>query len=212
MKINNLKLKRRIIDISYRNKLSHIGSCLTAIDIIQEIYDIKKPNEKFILSSGHAGLALYVVLEAHGGRSAEEIFAHHGVHPDRCEMCKIDCSSGSLGQGLPIAVGMALANRDLNVYCLISDGESSEGSVWEALQIATDLHLINLKIYVNINGWGAYREINTKLLKDKLSFFGGLNIETRETNVEQLPFLLGQSAHYMIMNEEDYKLAMEVLK
>src|SRR2546427_251920 len=61
--MTNKDLKKRIIEISYKNKLSHIGSCLTAVDIIDEIYAIKKPNEKFILSSGHAGLALYCVIE-----------------------------------------------------------------------------------------------------------------------------------------------------
>src|SRR5258708_998336 len=106
--ITNKELKRRILEISYEKKLSHLGSCLTAVDIIKEIYDVKKPEERFILSSGHAGLALYVVLESFGGRNAMDIFNHHGVHPDRCLDCGLDCSTGSLGQGLGIAVGMAL--------------------------------------------------------------------------------------------------------
>lgn len=169
MELKNKDLKRRIIEISYSRKLSHLGSCLTAVDIIDEIFKIKKPNEKFVLSSGHAGLALYCVLEkqqednciacndanqsipiyrtTHSCRrpTAEEMFKHHGVHPDYCKECVIDCTSGSLGHGLPIAVGMALANRSKNVYCLISDGECSEGSIWEAFRIIQEYKLWNLK-------------------------------------------------------------------
>ena len=211
MNINNKDLKKRIIDISFKNKLSHLGSCLSAVDIIKEIFETKKPGEKFILSSGHAGLGLYVVLEQYGAPSAEEVFTHHGVHPDNCATCKIDCSTGSLGQGLPIAIGMALSDRKKDIYCLTSDGELSEGSIWEALHVASYLGLSNLKIYVNLNKWGAYREIETKPLKDNLSRFNRLNIEIRETSVEQLPFLKGQDAHYKVMNEEDYKQAMELL-
>ena len=207
--MKNKDLKRRIIDISYRHKLSHLGSCLTAVDIIDEIYSVKKTGEKFVLSSGHAGLALYCVIEKYEGLDAEKIFKHHGVHPDRCKECHIDCSSGSLGHGLPIAVGMALADRSKNVYCLISDGECSEGSIWEGLRIADEQKLNNLKVYLNFNGWGAYKKIDRYFLKLRLKNF--FNVEIKETDVEQLPFLKGQDAHYKVMNEEEYKQAMEIL-
>lgn len=213
MEIKNKDLKKRIIEISYPRKLSHLGSCLTACDIIEEIYQIKKPDEKFILSSGHAGLALYCVIEKHLGIDAEKIFKHHGVHPDRCNQCHIDCSTGSLGQGLPIAVGMALARKDRDVYCLISDGSMMEGSNWEALRIMNDKKVTNLKIYININGWGAYQKIDGKILVDRLAYFSFNNpIEIRVTKSNQFPFLKGQDAHYKIMNEEEYKQAMEILK
>lgn len=201
MSITNKDLKRRIITLSYKYKLSHLGSCLTAVDIIEDIFRIKKKNEKFVLSSGHAGLALYVVLEKYGGRNAEEIFLHHGVHPDRCNDCGIDCSSGSLGNGLPIAVGMALADRTKNVYCLISDGECAEGSITEALRLTPN----NLIIYLNDNGWGAYGNTD-------ISPYIHNKVIHKITNVEQLPFLKGQDAHYHSMSEEDYKTAMEILK
>src|SRR3990167_9557610 len=109
MEIKNRDLRKRIIDISYRHKLSHLGSCLTAVDIIDEIYGVKSIDERFVLSSGHAGLALYCVIEKHEGIDAEKIFEHHGVHPDRCVECHLYYSTGSLGQGLPAALGMALA-------------------------------------------------------------------------------------------------------
>jgi transketolase N-terminal domain/subunit len=231
-------LYRRIFEISYKNRLSHLGSCVTALPIIEEIYSIKKPDEKFVLSSGHAGLALYCVIEKHmqilrptikNGHEpnyfdAEKIFAHHGVHPDRCIECGLDCSTGSLGQGLPIAVGMALANRKKNVYCLISDGECSEGSIWEALRIADEQKLKNLYVYVNANGWGAYKKINLWNLRsnffmdadccnDEYSRYPNININYKETKaLPKLDFLKGQDAHYLTMSEENYLEATKILK
>lgn len=208
--MKNKDLKRRIIEISYKNKLSHLGSCLTASDIIEEIYSIKKPDEKFILSSGHAGVALYAVIEKHEGVGAEKIFKHHGVHPDRCTKCHLDCSTGSLGQGLPIAVGMALANRTKNVYCLISDGEATEGSIWEALRIKNQEFLYNLKVYCNWNSYSAYSQtfmdINTDL-KDK-------NVIVRYKNMDDYPkWLQGLEAHYAVVDSEDkYKELLEAVK
>lgn len=203
MSITNAVLKKRILEISYRHKLSHLGSCLTAVDIIKEIYEQKRPEDRFVLSSGHAGLALYVVLEAYGGRNAEEIFNHHGVHPDRCRECGIDCSAGSLGHGLPIAVGMALSDRNKNVYALISDGECAEGSIWEAVRIKKETSLTNLKIYLNHNGYAAYRMTHPYDMP-KVDWLV-------RTNVDYLPFLKGLDAHYYTMSEEDYKQALEIL-
>lgn len=202
------KLQKRVLEISYKHNLSHIGSCLTALPIINEIYSIKKPDEPFILSSGHAGLALYVVIEAYGGRNAEEIFEHHGVHPDRCKNCVLDCSTGSLGQGLPIAVGMAISNRSKNVYCLISDGECSEGSIWESCGVIDRYEVTNLKIYVNINGYSAYASDLTVSERPRLIFTEKSLVFT---NVEQFPFLKGQDAHYHVMTKEEYDNAQDIL-
>ena len=186
-------LERRILDLSYKHRLSHIGSCLTAVGIIDEIYSRKKPEEKFVLSCGHAGLALYVVLEKYFNIDAEQLFLKHGVHPNRDEY--IDCSTGSLGQGLPIALGMAMADRTKNVYCLISDGECAEGSVYEALNVKEKYNVDNLIIYTNHNGYGAY---------DKISEGRWLDENTINTSNHWFMKLYGQEAHYKILNEEEY--------
>src|SRR3990167_6108419 len=110
------KLEQRIIDISFRRGLSHLSSCLTAVQLIDNIFKVKKDDESFVLDNGHSGLALYVVLEKFFFMDAEELFDRHGVHPNKNEEDRIDCSTGSLGQGLPIAVGMALANPKKNVW------------------------------------------------------------------------------------------------
>lgn len=209
--MKNKELKKRIIELSYKYSKSHIGSCISAVDIIEEIYNLKKKDEKFILSEGHAAVALYCVLEQYERKNAEYLLKKHGIHPERDEKNGIWCTTGSLGQGLPIALGMAIANKKKNVYCLISDGEAAEGSIWEALRIKTDNNIYNLKVYININGYGAYGEINTSTLAKRLKAFCP-DINIRRTIVEQLPFLKKLDAHYYIMNNYDYKKAMEILK
>lgn len=194
--------RERILQISYDHKLSHVGSCLTALGIIEEIYAKKKPEEKVVVSSGHAHLAHAVVQESNGAiSSAEENIQNWGIHCDRRGGC--DSSTGSLGQGLPIAVGMALADRDKNTYVLVSDGEMAEGSCWEALRIAKEQNLTNLKIYLNANGWGAYDPIDIDDLEKRIKAFG-FPVEIERTNSD-LPFAKGQASHYKVMSEEDYE-------
>ena len=197
-------LKKRILEIAYKHKLSHLGSYLSAVDIIEEIYKKKNKEDIFILSSGHAALALYVVIEKYEGKNAEELFIKHGGHPHRDESDGIYCSTGSLGLGITVAVGRALANKKRKVYVLISDGEYAEGSVWEALRFIKESNLSNIEVYVNVNGYAAYDKVDVKYLVDRLeSFLPEINI--RYTSVNQYPFLRGLNAHYHVMSEKDYK-------
>lgn len=197
----NKDLKDRILQISYKHNLSHLGSCLTSVDLIEEIYSIKGKDEPFILSCGHSGLALYVVIEKHEGVNAEEIFLHHGVHPDRCSQCHLYFSTGSLGQGLPAAVGMALADRGKNVYCLVSDGECSEGSIYEAINIIKKYKVDNLKLYINFNGYSAYDETDWFTI-NRLKYTVP-NVKIVITGFEDFPFLHGIDAHYYKLKKED---------
>lgn len=193
-------LERRILDISYKHKLSHIGSCLTAVGIIDEIYRKKQPDEKFVLSCGHAGVALYVVLEKYLLCDAEQLYLECGVHPDRTLAPNlIDCSTGSLGQGISIALGMALADRSKNVYCLISDGEATEGSVYEALNIKWKYSIDNLIVYCNFNGYSAYDKITVDSLP---------GVEIIDTSNNWFMQLYGQEAHYKVLNQSEYEEAI----
>lgn len=211
--IQNKDLKRRIVEISYKLSLSHIGSCLTAVDIIDEIYKFKKPDEKFVLSAGHAHLAHLVVMEKYGiinidkeqKNGLEILINNYGIHCDRRVGC--DASTGSLGHGIGIAVGMALADRSKNVYCLLSDGELAEGSVWEALRIVRELKLENLKIYLNFNGWGAYRKI------DQYFMPVDIKMQIEFTTINDYPeWLQGQLAHYKTLDMKEYEEVMDLLK
>jgi transketolase len=202
-----MDLKKRILEIAYKNKLSHLGSYLSSLGIIEEIYKKKNPEDIFILSSGHAALALYVVLEKYENKNAEYLLKKHGGHPHRDEENGIYCSTGSLGMGITVAVGRALANPKRKVYVLISDGESAEGSVWEALRFIYEQNIRNIEVYININGYAAYDKIDTEYLSKRLlSFLPNINL--RYTSVNQYPFLKGINAHYHAMSEEDYKLTL----
>jgi transketolase len=132
------------------------------------------------------------------------LFKKHGGHPHRNEEDGLYCSTGSLGLGITVAIGRALANPKRKVYVLISDGESAEGSVWEALRFIHDQNIKNIEVYVNINGYAAYDKIDSEYLSKRLLTFLP-NINLRYTSVNQYPFLKGINAHYHVMSEEDYK-------
>lgn len=199
-----MNLKKRIAEIAYNNKLGHLGSYFSSVDIIDSIYSVMEEDDIFILSSGHAALALYVCLEKHRGFDADVLFKMHGGHPHRDETHGIYCSTGSLGMGLAIAVGRAVANRNRDVFVLISDGECAEGSIWEALNTARELKLTNLYVYVNVNGYAAYKEVDREDLVDRLTAFYP-DIYIMFTTVEQYSFLKGLNAHYHVMSEENYQ-------
>jgi len=203
----NKQILKRILDISFSHNLSHLSSCITTLPILEEIYSLKKHDEVFILSNGHAGLALYCLIEHKYGINAESLLIKHGIHPNKDIDNHIYCSTGSLGSGLPIAVGHALANKDKNVYCLISDGESAEGSIWESLRFIQDNQIDNLNVYVNINGSSAIDFLDKEYLKNRLtSFLPKINI--RETSVSEFDFLNGIIGHYYVMKNTDYEKAI----
>jgi transketolase len=226
-----VKNRLKIVELTHRAKAIHLGSSLSAVDIIEAIYEVKKPDEKFILSAGHSAPALYAVLEEHGflkNPSIEEL----SVHPTRNALSGIDLSTGSLGQGLPIAVGMALANRNKKVYCCISDGECAEGSIYEALRAGVENNLVNLIVIVNANGYSAYGKVEPARLAQIFRGFGWRVVSVNghslkilknvlnskkskptiimaRTRVDQLPFLRGVDAHYYKMTESDYQQAIK---
>ena len=197
------ELERRIIDISYKEKIGHLSSNLNAVNIIDEIYGMKNIGDPFILSSGHAALALYAVLEKYEGQDAERLFHKHGVHPHRDIGSGIYCSTGSLGMGLTVATGYALADRNRQVYCLISDGECGEGSIWEALRFIYEAKLDNLHVFANVNGMIAYDFIDREYINARLrAFLPRINI--RNTTPPDFDFAKGILTHYYVLKPEDY--------
>jgi len=192
-KINPQHVRRLIIEQSYRANVGHIGSALCVSDILAALYDsilnIKNPHDpdrdRFILSKGHAALALYAVFHLKGWISQEELNTFHGnasslgVHPEHA-LPGVDFSTGSLGQGLSVAVGAALAARlqksTRNVYALLSDAELNEGSVWEAMMFAAQHKLSNLTVIIDFNGQQAlnYTEnvLDQSNMKDRWTAFG----------------------------------------
>lgn len=197
-------LERRIVDITYQERMSHLSSCLSAAPILEEIFADKADNEVFILSNGHAGLALYCMLEQKYEINPITLLHKHGIHPSRDLPNHLHCSTGSLGSGLPIAVGHALADRTKNVYCMISDGECAEGSIWESLRYIHEARLTNLHVYVNINGMGAYDMIDVDYLVKRLRAFLPL-INIRISKPHKWSFARDLLTHYYVLNERDYQ-------
>lgn len=150
----------------------HPGGSLSAADIVTALYfremniDPKNPNmegrDKFILSKGHAGPVQYAALAERGYFDKSELLSlrklgsHFQGHPNRDKVPGIEMSTGSLGQGFSVSVGMALANKldnsDARVYTLLGDGELQEGLIWEAAMSAGHYALDNLVVIVDNNG------------------------------------------------------------
>lgn len=206
-----MNIKKHILDIAYKHKLGHLGSYFSSVDIIDCIYSKMKEQDIFILSSGHAALALYVCNHKWFGIDAEETFLKHGGHPHLDEDRKIYCSTGSLGLGINIALGRAIANKNRRVYVLISDGECAEGSVWEALKTIKEQKIYNIEVHVNMNGYAAYDTVDVNYLQSRLFSFLP-EIKIHHTSVEQFSFLKGLNAHYHIMSIENYEIALKELK
>jgi transketolase len=197
----------RLLDQSFKFNSHHLGSAFSALPIVLEIYAEKQKEDVFILSSGHAAAALYVVLEQEAKRDSSELFEKMGEHPHRDKSWDIYCTTGSLGMGIAVATGVAIADREKNVYCLVSDGECSEGVFWESIRFIKQNKLTNLYVYVNINGWAGYDKINSKELADEITSMNNL-IKIRKTN--NYPFEeFGLAAHYMNLNQELYKKLRE---
>ncbi len=205
------QLYQRILDIAYTSKCSHLGSYFSAVDIIDDIFEQKNKDDIFILSSGHAAIALYCVIEKYYGIGAAKLFKKHGGHPHRDEENHIYCSTGSLGMGITVAVGRALANPNKKVYVLLSDGECAEGSVWESLRFIKEQNIENIEVYVNANGYAAYDAVDVDYLERRLkSFLPSINVI--RTKVNQFSFLNGLNAHYHVMSKDDYDEATKELK
>jgi transketolase len=162
-------IRRLVLEQSKRAHVGHIGSCLSVADIIASLYggilrvaDPDDPDrDRFILSKGHAALALYAALYLRGWVSAAELdtfcgdASRLGVHPEHV-VPGVDFSTGSLGHGLSVAAGAALGGRLLGsqrrIFVLLSDAECNEGSTWEAIMFAAHHRLANLVAIVDLNG------------------------------------------------------------
>ncbi len=169
-----IQLREKIIKLASKTPTAHphIGSCMSCIDIlIQTIIYEMKPQDKFILSKGHASLALYVVLNHLGKISSKKLEQTYleegtqfGIHTPSTLPKDIPLATGSLGHGLSFAAGLAKGYKisevstlyTRRVYCLLSDGECNEGAVWEAALFASKHKLDNLIVLIDKNGIQAF--------------------------------------------------------
>lgn len=165
-------IRKHVIEAVYSAKSGHPGGSLSSADILTVLYfdvmrvDVNNPQwedrDRFVLSKGHCSPVLYGVLAEKGFFPVEEIKKFRQAdsflegHPSMRYVPGVDMSTGSLGQGISAAVGMALAGKldkkDYNVYALLGDGELQEGQVWEALMCAAHYKLDNLIAFLDYNG------------------------------------------------------------
>lgn len=195
------QIRAEIIKIAHETETIHVGGCLSCVDILIALYfgclsvrteDPDWPDrDRFILSKGHAALALYTVLAHRGFFPLEQVHTFNDdksrftEHPVWKNIPGIDATSGSLGHGLGIGSGMALAakisKKPYRTFVLMSDGECDEGSVWEAALFAPANHLGNLVAIIDYNKWqacGRSDEImNLSPLKQKFAAFGWVAYE-----------------------------------
>lgn len=196
LEIFALKIRMGIIEGTYNAKAGHPGGSLSAADVFAYLYekemryDAKNPKwedrDRFVLSKGHCAPGLYAALANKGFFPVEDLKTLRHIdsylqgHPNMNTVPGVDMSTGSLGQGVSVAVGMAKAakymNKDINVYTLLGDGEIEEGQVWEAMMFANQYKLDNLCVIIDSNGLqidGACSEVmSAEPIDEKVKAFG----------------------------------------
>lgn len=194
-------IRKDIIEMIYRAGSGHPGGSLSAADIVTALYfsqmrhNPRSPSwsdrDRFILSKGHCAPLLYAVLAESGYFSKKELKSLRKIgsrlqgHPDMRKTAGVEVSTGSLGQGLSIANGIALASkmdkRDSTIYVLLGDGEIEEGQIWEAAMLASHYELDNIVAILDYNGLqvdGPVTQVmNIEPVSDKWKAFGWYVIE-----------------------------------
>ncbi len=206
------KIKRTALKLACQTKTHHLGSAFSIIDLLTVLYfyilkiDPQNPNNKnrdrFLLSKGHACLALFTTLAYKGFFDLDKLIHDYGLdgselglHPNRDVLLGIEISSGSLGHGLSIGIGMALAakmdNLAYKTYIMISDGECNEGSTWEAALFAGHQKLNNLVVILDYNHWQAFGRTDEVIKLDPLAAkWQAFGWHTEEINGHQLPEII----------------------
>lgn len=187
-----LRARQRLLQMHYESSVGHIGGNLSCLDILMTLYHgVLRAEDAFVLSKGHAAGAVYVTLWSLGVLSDDDLRSFHkdgtrlSGHPPVQGIPEIQFATGSLGHGLNLSCGLALARKlkqePGHVFCLMSDGEWNEGSNWEALIFLKHHRLDNLTLIVDLNGMqgmGPTREIaDLAPLADKFRAFGLHTVE-----------------------------------
>jgi len=254
----NNDLRKKIVDLVVSAKEGHIPSTFSIVDIIATLYkhvlkvDPKNPDwedrDYFVLSKGHGAMALFVVLNKYGFISDDILDSYSkfgsilGGHPDVTKVPGAEASTGSLGHGLSFSIGIALTHKikksKNRIFTLIGDGESQEGTVWEAAQVGVNLKLGNLCVIVDNNqsaaqlmpiqnpkkrweafGWNVI-EIDGHSEKELLEAVDKIDFEAEIPTIIIANTIKGKGVkmieghgqwHHKIPNEEEYKILMDEL-
>jgi len=213
------QIRGTVVEMSHRAKAAHLGSSLSCVDILTAVYfhaiklDPQNPRspkrDRFILSKGHAAASIYATL-AYKGIISKDLLPGYGQpgsdleeHPSPGKLPGIEVATGSLGHGLSISLGMALASNiqklSFKIFVLMSDGECNEGSVWEAAAFAAAHKLDNVMAFVDFNKWqatGRSQEVmSLDPLKEKWESFGWYVHEVDGHDMKSLLECLSQFPH-----------------
>jgi transketolase len=152
--MDKAKLKKDILTASFEAKACHLGSALSCVDILVDLFDnVIQPNDVFLFSKASGSATYYAILAEKGYFSIDKLPEYLKKYPECSKKVPgVIHSIGSVGMGLSVAVGLALADRNRNVYCLISDGQLNEGVTYEAALFAGQHKLNNLYVICDNNG------------------------------------------------------------
>jgi transketolase len=206
------EIRRTILQASRASGHGHIPTSFSIIEMLCAVYDTMRHDpanpqwserDIFILSKGHAALGLYAVLAHYGYLKVPELStfgafqSRLGCHPDRQKVPGVELSTGSLGHGIAVAVGVALAFRiagsPRRVFTIVGDGEANEGSVWEAVMVATNLRLNNLAILLDFNR-SQVRSLQIPNPAERFAAFGCQTVEVNGHDVGALKSALAAPA------------------
>lgn len=210
LEIKANEIRKSIVEEVFRAKSGHPGGSLSIADIMAVLYfselniDENNPKwdkrDRFVLSKGHCSPALYAALAERGFFEKEKLKEFRNInslmqgHPDMNKVPGVDMTTGSLGQGLSVANGMAISakldNKDYRVYCLLGDGEIEEGQVWEAAMTSNKYKLDNLCVIVDNNNLqidGTIEEVMSSYpIDEKFKSFGFNVININGNNIEEI--------------------------
>ncbi len=212
-----IQLRMDVVKSVHAAGSGHVGGCLSSAEVMAYLYfkemniDPKNPEkqdrDRFVLSKGHCAPVLYAALAERGYFDKSELLNLRKIdsflqgHPDKKHTPGVDMSSGSLGQGVSAACGMALSSKHFgtgfNVYALLGDGELEEGEVWEAAMFAGNKGLDNLTVFVDFNGLqidGTIREVNSaEPIDKKFEAFNFHVINIDGNDIEQIDAAVKES-------------------
>ena len=190
------EIRRDVLELAIKYDDGHIAPAYSTIEVLVSLYEeIMNDDDKFILSKGHGCLSFYAILKKKGFNPK------YSGHPDIDIDNGICCTTGSLGLGLPIGVGMAFAkklnNESGHIFVLLGDGECQEGTIWESLNLAKKLKLDNLTIIIDQNGLQALTTLKEVIdednLADKFKVFGCNTLEVKGHDFEELLSVLDKN-------------------
>jgi len=212
MDVHHNNIRKMIIDTAYNSKKAcHVGSSLSLVEILTALFETKDSCDEIILSKGHGALCWYCALCEFNLINKDELKTFSQNDSDlsvlavKNKRLGLRCSTGSLGQGLPIAVGMAIAmkrkNLKGNIYVIVGNGETNEGSIWEAAMLARQNKLNNLCVIIDHNKFQSDGKSSNIIELDNMDLLWSANgFETKNVNGHDVETIKNEISNFASSN------------